>query len=435
MQKFIAFMEKYLVPVAGRIGSQRHLVAIRDGFIAVMPLILVGSFAVLINNLPVDAFQKLMKGAFGDVWKDIGGGMWTGSFAILALIAAVGISYNLAKSYGVDALSAAIITFGALIIISPTTPKEGGIDLAWTGSQGLFVSIIVALLVTEVFRFFVQRDITIKMPDGVPPAVMKSFAALVPAFVILIATASIQLAVKLAGTSIHKIVFETIQLPLQGLAGTLPSAIIIALLIHVLWFFGLHGPNIIGGIIDPIYLPALEKNIKLFNDGMSAYDVPHIFTKPFFDVYVYIGGSGATLAFLVAVMLVAKSAQLRGVGRVSIGPGFFNINEPVIFGTPIVLNPALIIPFVLTPVVLVITSYTAISLGWVPKTVALVPWTMPPIFSGYLVAGGSIAGAVLQLVNFAIAVVIYYPFVLMCDRTYVQAAKVETKGNDNSVSL
>lgn len=424
MQKFIAFMEKYLVPVAGRIGSQRHLVAIRDGFIAVMPLILVGSFAVLINNLPVDAFQKLMKGAFGDVWKDIGGGMWTGSFAILALIAAVGISYNLAKSYGVDALSAAIITFGALIIISPTTPKEGGIDLAWTGSQGLFVSIIVALLVTEVFRFFVQRDITIKMPDGVPPAVMKSFAALVPAFVILIATASI-----------HKIVFETIQLPLQGLAGTLPSAIIIALLIHVLWFFGLHGPNIIGGIIDPIYLPALEKNIKLFNDGMSAYDVPHIFTKPFFDVYVYIGGSGATLAFLVAVMLVAKSAQLRGVGRVSIGPGFFNINEPVIFGTPIVLNPALIIPFVLTPVVLVITSYTAISLGWVPKTVALVPWTMPPIFSGYLVAGGSIAGAVLQLVNFAIAVVIYYPFVLMCDRTYVQAAKAETKGNDNSVSF
>ncbi len=105
----------------------------------------------------------------------------------------------MAKSYGIDALSAAIITFGALIIISPTTPKEGGIDLAWTGAQGLFVSIIVALLVTEVFRFFVQRDITIKMPDGVPPAVMKSFAALVPAFVILIVTAGIQLAVKLAG--------------------------------------------------------------------------------------------------------------------------------------------------------------------------------------------------------------------------------------------
>ncbi|WP_410984230.1 PTS cellobiose transporter subunit IIC [Bacillus cereus] len=435
MQKFIAFMEKYLVPVAAKIGSQRHLVAIRDGFIAVMPLILVGSLAVLVNSLPIDAFQNFMKGTFGEVWKDVGGGMWTGSFAILALITAVGISYNLAKSYGIDALSAAIITFGALIIISPTTPKEGGIDLAWTGAQGLFVSIIVALLVTEVFRFFVQREITVKMPDGVPPAVMKSFAALIPAFVILTVVAGIQLAVKLAGTSIHKMVFETIQLPLQGLAATLPSAIVIALLIHVLWFFGLHGPNIIGGIIDPLYLPALEENMKLFNGGTSAYDVPNILTKPFFDVYVYIGGSGATLAFLVAVMLVAKSAQLRGVGRVSLGPGFFNINEPVIFGTPIVLNPALIIPFVITPVVLVITSYTAISLGWVPKTVALVPWTMPPIFSGYLVAGGSIAGAVLQLVNFAIAVVIYYPFVLMCDRTYMQAEKAIPKGNGQSASL
>ena len=164
--------------------------------------------------------------------------------------------------------------------------KEGGIDLAWTGSQGLFVSIIVALLVTEVFRFFVQRDITIKMPDGVPPAVMKSFA-LVPAFVILIVTASIQLAVKLAGTSIHKIVFETIQVPLQGLAGTLPSAIIVALLIHVLWFFGLHGPNIVGGIIDPIYLPALEKILNYLT-MVCLHMTYRIFSQNLSLMYMYI---------------------------------------------------------------------------------------------------------------------------------------------------
>lgn len=176
------------------------------------------------------------------------------------------------------------------------------------------------------------------MPDGVPPAVMKSFAALVPAFVILTGIASIQLAVKLAGTSVHEYIFNTLQVPLQGLAGTLPSAIFIALLVHVLWFFGLHGPNIVGGIIEPLYLPALEKNIKLFQDGTSAFDVPNIVTKPFFDTFVYLGGSGATLAFLVVVLIVAKSAQLRGVSRLSIGPGAFNINEPVIFGTPIVLN-------------------------------------------------------------------------------------------------
>ncbi|MGY6384119.1 PTS cellobiose transporter subunit IIC [Bacillus cereus] len=434
MQKFIAFMEKYMVPIAGKIGSQRHLAAIRDGFIAVMPLILVGSMAVLVNGLPIPAFQDFMKELFGETWTQIGGGMWTGSFGVLALMVAVTTSYNLAKSYGVDGLSAGIISFGALVILTPTTPKEGGLNLAWTGAQGLFVSLIVAILVTEVFRFFVQRNITIKMPDGVPPAVMKSFAALVPAFVILTGVASIQLAVKLAGTSVHEYIFNTLQVPLQGLAGTLPSAIVIALLVHVLWFFGLHGPNIVGGIIEPLYLPALEKNIKLFQDGTSAFDVPNIVTKPFFDTFVYLGGSGATLAFLVVVLIVAKSAQLRGVSRLSIGPGAFNINEPVIFGTPIVLNPILFIPFVLTPVVLVITSYTAIYLGWVPKTVAMVPWNVPPIISGYLVTGLHPSGAILQLFNFVIAMAIYFPFVVACDRSVIRTEKA-AQGNNNSVPM
>ena len=434
MQKFIAFMEKYMVPIAGKIGSQRHLAAIRDGFIAVMPLILVGSMAVLVNGLPIPAFQDFMKDLFGETWTQIGGGMWTGSFGVLALMVAVTTSYNLAKSYGVDGLSAGIISFGALVILTPTTPKEGGLNLAWTGAQGLFVSLIVAILVTEVFRFFVQRNITIKMPDGVPPAVMKSFAALVPAFVILTGVASIQLAVKLAGTSVHEYIFNTLQVPLQGLAGTLPSAIVIALLVHVLWFFGLHGPNIVGGIIEPLYLPALEKNIKLFQDGTSAFDVPNIVTKPFFDTFVYLGGSGATLACLVVVLIVAKSAQLRGVSRLSIGPGAFNINEPVIFGTPIVLNPILFIPFVLTPVVLVITSYTAIYLGWVPKTVAMVPWNVPPIISGYLVTGLHPSGAILQLFNFVIAMAIYFPFVVACDRSVIRTEKA-AQGNNNSVPM
>ena len=423
-----------MVPIAGKIGSQRHLAAIRDGFIAVMPLILVGSMAVLVNGLPIPAFQDFMKDLFGETWTQIGGGMWTGSFGVLALMVAVTTSYNLAKSYGVDGLSAGIISFGALVILTPTTPKEGGLNLAWTGAQGLFVSLIVAILVTEVFRFFVQRNITIKMPDGVPPAVMKSFAALVPAFVILTGVASIQLAVKLAGTSVHEYIFNTLQVPLQGLAGTLPSAIVIALLVHVLWFFGLHGPNIVGGIIEPLYLPALEKNIKLFQDGTSAFDVPNIVTKPFFDTFVYLGGSGATLAFLVVVLIVAKSAQLRGVSRLSIGPGAFNINEPVIFGTPIVLNPILFIPFVLTPVVLVITSYTAIYLGWVPKTVAMVPWNVPPIISGYLVTGLHPSGAILQLFNFVIAMAIYFPFVVACDRSVIRTEKA-AQGNNNSVPM
>jgi cellobiose PTS system EIIC component len=417
VEKLVQWLERYFVPIAGRIGSQRHLVAIRDGFVAIMPLILIGSLAVLINNLPIDAFQNFMLKLFGESWKVLGGNIWNGTFAIMSLLVAVGVSYNLARSYQVDGLSSALVTFGALVILSPPTEKEWGIAFAWLGAQGLFVALITSIVVTEIFRKLLQSRFTIKMPAGVPPAVARSFAALIPAAVVLVLVGALQLFIVKATKigSLHQWVFETIQQPLEGLAGSLPSAIILALLIHLLWFFGLHGANIVGPVIDSIYLPRLEKNIALFNAGTSAHDVPNIVTKPFFDVFVHMGGAGTTLALIVAIFLVAKSAQLRGVGKLTAPAGLFNINEPVLFGVPIVLNPIMLIPFVFIPVILTLTSYFAISFGIVPKTVALVPWTMPPIIAGYLVTGGTISGAILQIFNFALAVLLYIPFIKVND--------------------
>ena len=424
MNKIIQFLEKYFVPVAGKIGSQRHLVAIRDGFVAIMPLILLGSFAVLINGLPFDWYQNFLTDVFGPGWTDLGGNIWKGSFAILSLLVAISISYNLAKSYKVDGLSAALVTFGALVIMSPVTATEGGLDFGWMGAQGLFVSIIVSLVATEIFRFLIQKNFTIKMPNGVPTAVARSFAALLPATVVFIVFSLAFLLFSHAGTSLHEVIFESIQKPLQGLSNTLPSAIIISLLIHVLWFFGLHGTNILGPIMETIYLPSIEANIEAFKDGVSVFsDQLIVITKPFFDVYVHLGGAGATLALIVAIFLVAKSAQYRGIARLTAPAGLFNINEPILFGVPIVLNPILIIPFILVPIVLTIISYFAITLGFVPKTVALVPWSMPPIISGYLVTGGHWAGSVLQIFNFLVAVAIYIPFIKVQDKTALNAQK------------
>ena len=424
MNKIIQFLEKYFVPVAGKIGSQRHLVAIRDGFVAIMPLILLGSFAVLINGLPFDWYQNFLTDVFGPGWTDLGGNIWKGSFAILSLLVAISISYNLAKSYKVDGLSAALVTFGALVIMSPVTATEGGLDFGWLGAQGLFVSIIVSLVATEIFRFLIQKNFTIKMPNGVPTAVARSFAALLPATVVFIVFSLAFLLFSHAGTSLHEVIFESIQKPLQGLSNTLPSAIIISLLIHVLWFFGLHGTNILGPIMETIYLPSIEANIEAFKDGVSVFsDQLIVITKPFFDVYVHLGGAGATLALIVAIFLVAKSAQYRGIARLTAPAGLFNINEPILFGVPIVLNPILIIPFISVPIVLTIISYFAITLGFVPKTVALVPWSMPPIISGYLVSGGHWAGSVLQIFNFLVAVAIYIPFIKVQDKTALNAQK------------
>ncbi len=411
MQKFIE--------IAGRIGAQRHLVAIRDGFVAIMPLIIVGSLAILVNNFPPLGalnFVEWMNGIFGEGnWQAVGGSIWNGTFAVLGLLIAFSIAYNLAKSYEVDGLSAGLISAAAYIMLVPETP-DWGLSFAWLGAQGLFVAIIIALVLTELFRFLVKSKFTIKMPEGVPDGVARSFTALIPATIILIIVGFFQAMMNVfAEISIFEVIFNVIQEPLQGLGNTLPAAIVVSFLNHLLWFFGLHGTNIIGSVIEPVYLPLIQTNLELFQGGMSAFEVPYIVTKPFLDSFVFMGGSGATIALLIAIFIVIrheKNHPYREVAKLSAPAGLFNINEPVIFGLPIVLNPVMLIPFILVPVTLTITSYIALATGIVPKTVAILPWTTPPILSGYLVTGGSWRGIALQLFNLTLAVLMYIPFIM-----------------------
>lgn len=370
MRAIINFLEKYFVPIAGKIGSQRHLVAIRDGFVILMPLIIAGSMGVLINNLPLKWYQSLMPRIFGEGWRTFGGHLWEASFGIMSLLAVCTIAYSLAKHYKADGMSAAVVSLGSLLVIMEAT-AEGAIPTQWTGALGLFVAIFVALIATEVFVKLAKcKKLIIKMPDGVPPAVSKSFAALLPACITLAIVAIVKiLFTKFGVPDIHKVIYDGLQGPLSSLANTMGSAIIIALLNHLFWFFGLHGSNILEPVMQAVYLPALDAN-------MAA------------------------------------------------GPGLFNINEPMIYGLPIVLNPVFFIPFILTPVVLTILSYLAISIGLVPHTIAMVPWTTPPILSGFL-ATGSWRGSVLQIVNLAIGIAMYFPFIKMAEKLEDKQNKVE----------
>lgn len=417
-------MNKF-IEIAGRIGSQRHLLAVRDGFVAIMPLIIIGSFAVLVNNFPPIGkfnFVEIMNGIFGEgVWQAVGGSIWNGTFAILGLLIAFSIAYQLARSYDVDGLAAGFIAAAAYIALAPETPNDWGLNFAWLGTQGVFIAIILGIIVGELFRLLVQSKFTIKMPPGVPGGVERSFKALIPTVVIMVLIGLFQATMNvLSDVSIFEMVFEVIQKPLQGLSSTLPAAIIVAFLNQLLWFFGLHGTNILGAIIEPIYIPLVIENSDLFNAGMSAFEVPNIVTKPFLDSFVFLGGSGATLALLIAIFIVVRKEKkhpYREVAKVSAPPSIFNINEPVIFGLPIVLNPVMLVPFIVVPVLLTIISFVALKTGMVPRTVALVPWSTPPILSGFLVTGGSWRGIALQLVNMIVAVLIYIPFVAVGART------------------
>lgn len=427
MSKMNDFLENKVMPVAGRVAGQRHLQALRDGIILTMPRIIVGSLFLILGFLPIPGYDDFMANTFGDQWLTKLMYPVGATFDIMALIAAFGIAYRLAEKYRVDALSAGAISVAAFLLATPYqvsfTPDGaseavlvgGAIPAALMGSKGLFVAMLIAMLSTEIYRFIIQKNIIIKMPDGVPPAVSKSFVALIPGFIVITLIWVLRLLVEQTDfQSLHNIIGEVLGKPLGILGGSLIGSLVAVFLVQLLWSCGLHGASIVGGVMGPIWLSAMDANRLAFQGGET---LPNIFTQQFFDIFVYIGGSGATLALVLAMILRARSKQMKQLGRLAIGPGLFNINEPVVFGMPIVMNPILIVPFILTPLVMVLTTYIGMSTGLVAKPAGIaVPWTMPPIIGGYLAAGGKMSGAVLQLINFALAFTIYYPFFRIWDK-------------------
>ncbi|WP_409294231.1 PTS cellobiose transporter subunit IIC [Peribacillus sp. SCS-26] len=427
MSKFNDVLENKVMPVAGRIAGQRHLQALRDGIILTMPLIIVGSLFLILGFLPIPGYADFMARTFGDAWLTKLMYPVGATFDIMALIAAFGIAYRLAEKYNVDALSAGAISVAAFLLATPYqvpfTPDGateavmvgGAIPSVLMGSKGLFVAMLIAMISTEIYRVIIQKNIIIKMPDGVPPAVAKSFVALIPGFAVIALIWVLRLIVENTSfESLHNIVGEILGKPLGVLGGSLIGSLVAVFLIQLLWSCGLHGASIVGGVMGPIWLSAMDANRVAFQAGDG---LPNIFTQQFFDIFIYIGGSGATLALVTAMLIRSQSQQMKQLGRLAAGPGLFNINEPITFGMPIVMNPLMIVPFVLTPLVMVIVTYIAMSTGLVARPAGIaVPWTMPPIIGGYLAAGGKISGAVLQLVNFALAFGIYYPFFRMWDK-------------------
>lgn len=427
MSKINDILEKKVMPVAGRIAGQKHLQSLRDGLILTMPLIIVGSLFLILGFLPIPGYSEFMAKTFGDAWLTkllypVGA-----TFDIMALIAAFGIAYRLAEKYQVDALSAGAISVAAFLLATPyqvsflpegateAVMVGGAIPSVLMGSRGLFVAMLIAMISTEIYRLFIQKNIVIKMPDGVPPAVSKSFVALIPGFIVIGFIWILRLIVEQTDfASLHNIVGELLGKPLGVLGGSLIGSLVAVFLVQLLWSCGLHGASIVGGVMGPIWLSSMDVNRLAFQAGE---DLPNIFTAQFFDLFVYIGGSGATLALVVAMLFRAESQQMKQLGRLSVGPGIFNINEPITFGMPIVMNPLMIVPFILAPLAITIISFIAMSTGLVAKPAGIaVPWTMPPLIGGYLATGGKISGLVLQLVNFLVAFAIYYPFFKMWDK-------------------
>ncbi|MBU3108149.1 PTS sugar transporter subunit IIC [Clostridium gasigenes] len=412
MQKFMDFMEKYFIPVAAKIGAQKHLVAIRDGFVSIMPLIMAGSFATLINAFPLPGYKEFMTNTFGAEWQFVQNNIGNASFGVMSLLVVFTIAYSLANSYEKDGIACATVCYASLAMFY-VPGAEGD---AFKGATGLFVALGIALIVGTIFcKLLGNPKLIIKMPEGVPPAVAKSFAALFPSMIVLVLVGAVKaILVWVFGISnIHQLILDSIQGPLMGVftAGLAPILFLIFLQ-QLLWFFGLHGSNVLAPVINAILLPLTTLNIEAFNAGNKP---ENIINSQFLDSFVNMGGSGATICLLIAIFIVSKNKANKVIANLSIAPGLFNINEPVIFGMPIVLNTIYIIPFIIVPLVCATIAYLATLWNIIPVIGILAPWTTPPVIGAWM-STGSFMGALVALINIAVGTVLYLPFVMASDK-------------------
>lgn len=410
MKKFIGWMEEHFIPVAAVIGAEKHLGAIRDGFVAIIPIIMAGAFAILINNFSPEFYQHTMTSIFGDNWHAWGNSIWNGSYAIMSLLVSFTVAYNLAKSRGKDGLAAGLVSVAAFIIFFGDLSKTS----SFLGVSGLLLAIIVALIVGDLMSWLLGNPkLVVKMPAGVPPAVAKSFASLFPAIIVMVIAATIERLFSMVCTSsLPDFIYQIIQAPLQGVVGSLGGVLVLIIVIQVLWFFGLHGSNMMLPIVSGVLMPLTIQNMKAVKLGLQP---KNIVNDQFLNSFVFLGGAGATITLIIAIFIVNRTRKKKSemqltISKIAAVPGIFNINEPIIFGLPICLDPIYFIPFLFVPLINALIAYFAIAFHFVPYVALEVSWTLPPIISGAL-ATNSWQGAVLSLILLALDVVLYMPFV------------------------
>lgn len=433
MDKFQSVIERLLVPLATKLNAQRHICAVRDAFILSFPLTMAGSLMVLLNNVFLSAdgfmfkilqFDKLFPGivkfqaVFAPVVK--------GSADIFSILIVFLIARNLAKLMDGDDLLTGLTAISVYFIIYPDYFNNEGINYIttqYTGAQGLFVAILVGLLVGELMSRLSKSDkLEIKMPEQVPPAVARSFKVLIPIIITTIFFSVLNYFVKMAAPGgLHELIYSIIQTPLTRMSQSLFSVLVLALLSQSLWAMGIHGPNTIAAIRDTMFSEAGNANLLYYADKGTTWGAPYPITySGLATAFSEYGGSGATLGLIIAMLIFSKNKESKSIAKLSLAPGLFNINEMVIFGLPIVLNPIYIIPFIIAPLVNIMIGYTAVMvLKIMPPVTIAVPWTTPGPLMPFLGTGGNITALIVGFICLGVSVLIYSPFVIAANKAAV----------------
>ncbi|MCM8709850.1 PTS sugar transporter subunit IIC [Clostridium sp. SYSU_GA19001] len=428
-QKFMDFIEEKMVPVAAAFANQRHLKAMRDGLIQTIPITILGGIILMIANPPIAAnvkatnwFLSIMV-AWRDWaahWKPLLLVPYQMSFALLGLFACINIAYSLAASYKMNTLSAVMTAIISFLVTCVTVNKDGSFVVTYLDAKGMFTGILIAMLTVEVTRFLIKKNITIKMPDGVPPSVTKSFEALIPVAVNVLLIYEISLTVKnLSGLNVPAAIMKLLA-PAFTAVDSAGGVFFSGLLAQILWFAGIHGASTVKtGVLQPFLNQYITANADAALNGQA---LPHVFTDPFWSAFMTVGGSGATLALVILMLIRSRSVQMKSIGKIAILPGLFNINEPVIFGTPMVLNPLFIVPFLLIEPINGIIAFFATKAGLISPAYIVVPWTTPGFISAFL-ASFDWRNTIMVLFLIVLDMALYYPFFAIYDKRLAKEEK------------
>ncbi|OCA97324.1 PTS sugar transporter subunit IIC [Clostridium beijerinckii] len=438
MSSFQNNLNEKVIPIVMKFVNLKGVLALKDGILYTLPLTLVGSIFLLLAQLPYQPLNDWLAVTLGAGWTDPLWKAYGATFNIIALMGTIGIAYTYAKNEGYEPLSAGVISFVVFVLTTSSSviTKSGEtvgdvIPTAWCGGKGMVTAIIIGLIVGAVYSWFMKRNITIKMPAGVPQGVANSFAALIPGAVIIVG-ATVLYSVFNWGlhTTLIEWIYKVIQTPLQGMTDSIGGVLFMGFAIPFLWWFGVHGSTIVSGVMSSVLTSNTLDNAAIVTSGkeLTIANGAHIVTQQFLDQFMTVTGAGMTIGLVAAMLAFSKSAQCKQLGKLAIVPAIFNINEPVTFGTPIVMNPFMALPFIITPMLSGIILYFSIATGIVPPFGGvMVPWTTPPVISGLLVGG--VRTAILQFLVLVMSFFIYLPFFKKLDNINYKNEQAAQRGN------
>ncbi|HFU6025526.1 TPA: PTS sugar transporter subunit IIC [Enterococcus faecium] len=438
-RKDIVF-EKFGI-VATKLGNQIHLRTLRDAFATFMPFMMLAGFVTLINSVilePTGFMGEIVDTSTLTTLQQIGTSIANGTLSITTLLVVAAVSYHMCASRNyTNHIAAVLVAISTFVVLTPMqmmfTPENadkavevtGVIPISYTGASGMFVGIFVGLAATELFiKLSNNKKLQIQLSGNIPPAVLKSFNVLIPIIITITSFALLSfIIIQLFNMDINKLITTIVTEPLSKITTGLPGFLLITSIANLFFGFGIHQAVISGSLLDPFLIQNMQENMAAY---ANKEQIPHIINMAFKDTFAVMGGSGNTIALLIAIFIFSRRKDYKYFAKLSVTPAIFNISEPIIFGLPIVFNISLIIPFVLAPIFSLTVAYFATAVGLINHVVVQIPWTTPPVISGFLATAGDWRAAVLQILIIAASVFIYLPFLRIDEHVTTKLSENET---------